>query len=975
MRRFIFGGVCSLTIHIFFGSPQALAKAISFQSHFFAGSNTRIYPQTLFEDQDGFIWLGTKEGLYRYDGNDPIPILFSDSLADPSVTAICQGNDGRIWVGHESGEISYIRGQSLFPFDMEEGHPRARITHMLVDDDGVLWIATYGEGLYFWKKQRLFNFNTDDGLLSDEIYCLAIDEQQQAWVGSDQGINICQLNEGKKQTSSFPKADLLPDQIVQELYFDSKGILWIGTFESGVLRYDPEQSLLSSSGVPWTYGAITQILLIGEDLWIGTKRMGIVVANAENLHAKQHFCRHTGFENDHIFDLIQDREGNVWSAGDQAGLQSAFPYMEWVPLPPELSESNIPSILSDSKERLWAAHGRKLCLLSDMKAPMSPQTIFELPGNNQAGIISMAEGPHGNIWLGTFGDGLYLFDPERGRFRSVSISQEMDQGSILSMVWQDSTIWLATLGGVFSGGHVHDHNHIKLELTQLMAGESSEESGLGTNYVYQVFPDSKGRIWFATDGSGISMLEGGEVQMFGIENGLKGEVIYSITEDEHGNVWISSPGEGIFWFDGTQFHQLSHETGVSSLSPSAMISDQKGHLLLLHEEGIDLLNISQQSIIYFREDRGWGNLHPDLNTVHRDARGQIWIGTHRGIIRYQPLPMDFRSQPETRLDELSIFLREQVDTSHHSFSYAENHLSFNFIGLWYQHPEKVSYSYKLEGHDLDWQHTLDHKVTYPQLRAGKYTFRLKSAVNQQFDKAEVLSYSFRIRRPFWQRSWFYLLCILALVSLGYWFIRTREMRLQHEAQLEQENIRFQFETLRNQVNPHFLFNSFNTLNSIIEDNPTTAVHYVNRLSDFFRNILAYRDTSIITLSEELDLMENYVFLLSERYGDNLSVHLNIPEDLLHHLIPPLTLQMLIENAIKHNVISQKKPLQIEVSVEEDQFLLVQNQIQKKRSPSPSTGLGLENIQKRYQLLGAGDIQISTTDDVFQVSVPLISPGT
>jgi LytS/YehU family sensor histidine kinase len=203
-------------------------------------------------------------------------------------------------------------------------------------------------------------------------------------------------------------------------------------------------------------------------------------------------------------------------------------------------------------------------------------------------------------------------------------------------------------------------------------------------------------------------------------------------------------------------------------------------------------------------------------------------------------------------------------------------------------------------------------------------------------------------------------------------MRTRERRLHQQARLEQEKIRFQFETLRNQVNPHFLFNSFNTLVSIIEDEPRAAVSYVNHLSDLFRNMLAYREKTLISLKEELALLETYVFLQQQRYGENLRLEIDLSPELMASLLPPLSLQMLIENAIKHNVISRRRPLTIRMFARGDQSLVIHNPLQQKRQAAPSTKLGLENIRKRYQLLGAGEVQVIHTESYFEVVVPLVS---
>ena len=178
------------------------------------------------------------------------------------------------------------------------------------------------------------------------------------------------------------------------------------------------------------------------------------------------------------------------------------------------------------------------------------------------------------------------------------------------------------------------------------------------------------------------------------------------------------------------------------------------------------------------------------------------------------------------------------------------------------------------------------------------------------------------------------------------------------------------EGLKSQVNPHFLFNSLNTLIYIIPENTDRAIQFVQKLSKVYRYILEIRDKKLIPLEEELDFLHSYIFLLKERFGDNLEVNLSIPSDILVQQVVPLSLQILFENAIKHNIISDKHPLKIEVFFK-DEKLVVQNNLQLKKQAMPSTKVGLQNIKNRYAFFTDEKVDINDDGPYFKVTLPLI----
>lgn len=204
----------------------------------------------------------------------------------------------------------------------------------------------------------------------------------------------------------------------------------------------------------------------------------------------------------------------------------------------------------------------------------------------------------------------------------------------------------------------------------------------------------------------------------------------------------------------------------------------------------------------------------------------------------------------------------------------------------------------------------------------------------------------------------------------YYFEQWRTSIRQNE-DLKNQQIRTQFEVLQNQMSPHFLFNSLNTLTTLIAEDQKVAMSFTEKLSEVYRYILQHREMELVPLKCELEFVKNYAYLLQMRYPENLSVVFNVEETYHNTNIAPLTLQMLIENSIKHNIISKAHPLQISVYVENGKSIVVKNNLQKKKTIEKSTKTGLQNIKKRYQYFGKDNIDIITTPKNFMVAIPLI----
>lgn len=947
--------ILSILAVILIKSVSLLGQEFYFKNHPVAEPLKEAKFDLVLESRSGYLWFGTSIGLIGYDGLKYEPFFASDTLTNNVVSAIYEDVNQRLWVGYKDGAIFYLdRTQRLRPWLPEEGWPKVPITSFGEDDKNGFWFSTYGEGVYFYRNQRMYNFDTDDGLLGNDCYMMAKCHIGEFWVATDGGISVCSIEEDKKVIENFTREDGLPDDIVRFLLPDTQGNVWIGTHDQGFCYYKSDEKDFSHHFPNWDYGLVNTLELFdNRELWIGTDGEGLLKYDLQTKQLSK--ISKPTFDNTKIFDLLKDGEGNLWVLSNQGEIQSTQRQFSF--LSTDLGPTQ--AILTDRANVLWI--GTQHGLYSYQSQGLIQQHLSPLIEH----VISLYQDQFGNIWIGTFGEGVYCYNPQTKQVRQITERDGLTNSSILSIAGKDETLWLATLGGVTE---INCEENILRNKT-LKSRNFNREMGLGTNFIYKVFIDSRGRTWFGTDGKGISVLEEGEIKNYNRADSLEIKAVYSITEDKKGNIWFSTAKMGLFKFDGENFYRFTHKEGLQNHSILSLRTDEKGNIIIVHPLGMDILNPDSERFTYYAEAVGFSNFDPNLNTSCVDNLGNIWIGGQSQIVKYHPLEEDLILWPRVKLKSVSVFL-EPVDFQiKNSYDYNQNSFVFDYVGLWYNNPNQVKYRYKIEGFDHDWITTGDRQIIYSNLPPGNYEFKLSSTFNELFEEKPQISYAFRINAPLWERDWVIFLAAFFTVGLVFLIIKQRERRLERVALLKKEKIESQFEALKSQINPHFLFNSFNTLVTIIEETPAVAVEYVEKLSDFYRSIIQYREKDLISLEEEIALVKNYTYLLKKRYGENLKLKFNLNGQ--NGYVAPLTLQMLVENAIKHNVISQSKPLEIEVNDRKANYICIQNNLQQKINQEKSTGFGLQNIATRYSLLSDKKIEIKESEESFSVSIPLI----
>ncbi|WP_462253648.1 sensor histidine kinase [Ferruginibacter sp.] len=947
---------------------KSTAQVFGYKSFKLLEDNQPFKINTLYKTTDGFIYAGTTNGLYTFDGKKFDKINFSPAAKD-TVTAVFEDDKKQIWSGFKNGKIAKKINNQLQYFEPEEGTPKVAITAFLQDKQNNIWFATNGEGIYYFTNSHLYLINEAEGLSDKYVHALALTDNGDVLAATDQGINICKVNGAKKTVEIIGPKNGLPDYYITAITPAGNNSFWIGMQEKGFCLYNhtTKQIIVPTAASNWNYGQVNSILATPNNLWIATQENSLFKLSDTAKSIKNVFP--TASDKNNISNLLSDNEGNIWMTGAAELICSSADKLTLLPLYDKAVYATIHTILSDYENNIWVGTDGGLIkyILSANKIETKNYRIKELTAKTD--ITGLYQDMFHNIWISVMGEGIFVLNPITGSYRNINENPLLKKASVLSITGTGNTICAGGLEGVATIFELTESN--KNITANYNYTNYNDIPNIGNNYIHSVYKDKMGRLWFGTDGKGVTVLQNGKFINFNKSNGLKDDHIYSFTEDAKGNIWFNTKDAGIYCYNGTAFKNYSLTDGKSDLKITSIKTDKLGNIIIVNEKGIDILNSATGSVTYLNNAQGIPDVNTAIESVATDSSGNILLSTSGGIVVYSPVTKTIH-QPTTIITSIQLFLQTIDKDAEPHFNHNENGFTFNFTGLYYTNPDEVHYQYKLDGWDTSWIATKDQSIPFPNLRPGKYIFHVRSSVNENFENATEAKYTFTISSPFWKRWWFILLCTASGALLLFLYMRWRENNIKKLQHLQNEKIQFQFQVLRNQINPHFLFNSFNTLISTIEENPKNAVGYVEQLSEFFRNIVNYRDKDIISLGEEINLLNTYFYLQQKRYGNNLKLNINISEaEKKQIFIPPLTLQLLLENAIKHNAVSKETILIIDLFMQKETRLIMRNNINPKLSTEAGTGMGLQNIINRYAILSKEAVAVTNENNYFTVSLPAL----
>jgi len=604
------------------------------------------------------------------------------------------------------------------------------------------------------------------------------------------------------------------------------------------------------------------------------------------------------------------------------------------------------TIIQINDQELWEGTENGINRYLDFTAGKNGQLNFT-PLHAKTPVVNMVrKGDH--IFAATMGNGVYKLNKNGEILQRLSTDDGLVHDNILSMKLYESDLWMTTLGGLsvvdVETFTVHDNYSVK--------------DGLPATYIYDIELVNED-VFLGTDGMGLVSWNYVTGHTERIDLGIDNAVIYNIDRQTE-KLWVSVEDHGVVEIDSGKVRHHNENSGLSTNQIVDIVTDDE-FVFLAHELGVDVITTKDEAFSIHNRNREELNLHA----------GALFNG--KLIVSYGGHFLVFN--PTEPLPEPSITLYEpshgyiSKSKKSNKFKTTDNSFEFKYSGVWNKTPKRLTYAYRLVGSESDWFYTQEQRVFYNNLGAGNYSFQVGAVLHENTEPTSTESYQFIVLKPFYLQTSFLLLLTGFLVLTAFFLQKNREKGLLKKQELAQAKLKLEYDHLKNQINPHFLHNSFNSLSLLIEENPKNAVNYVNKLSRFFRRSLQSNPNQTVPIAEEVSLVEDYVALQQLRFGDKLKITNRIPSD-IEVFVVPMALQLLVENALKHNEISSENPLTVELFVE-NQYFVVQNNKLLKTQPLQSTKLGLQNINHQYQMIENKNIIVEDSTDIFRVKLPIL----
>jgi len=963
------------------------------------------------QDKYGFIWIGTSYGLNRFDGIN-VKNYFSNhagqgSLNDNLIESLYCDAKGNLWIGSIKGLNRYDYAQNRFiKYTTSKD---VIITDMHEDKNGHIWLAT-DDGLWMVSESdtsiQKFTRNNDPGFVkkfSGIIQQIVVSPGGDWYLASSHGIKIFNpllftYSEIKHDTLS--KFSISGD-IVYSIALDSSGQLWAGCVspKSILNKIDLQNHTVklydyfSSPEKKWTNNLIRNILVDKKGrLWVSSTYAGLSLYNEEgdNFYDYQRdpLLANSIIDNSNI-SIYQDHDGTIWMGSSGYGLSYFSPGKNLFSIihSSKYESNSLQDIwcraaCEDRQGNLWLGTGKGVSKYDRTKQSF---TVFlnedgKKPIIQSNSVRSLLLDDMGDIWIGT-AKGL-------NRYRTSTGAMEFfdeKQGMPLSFFWmmakdKSGGVWMGTTWGLFR--YIRKENRF----------DNLSKDAVLSKYAYQniqaLFTDSHNRLWIGILNVGLVIydLEQKKQKLLTIKDSLISDTRFSsFAEDENGIIWIGSEN-GLTAYDPSRncSRFFTRENGLPSDRTNNLMIDKFNRLWIGTSNGLCVLNKDRDNFRRFDVNDGLLTNQFNEQSAFCTRDGMFIFPTYKGFAMFRP--EDYKENQSVVPVYITSFKvsdkefktgKNVEDLNKIRLRHNQNFFNIELAGLNYMNPLQCSYAYKLEPFDKDWIFTRKREINYTNVPAGDYTFRYKVITDNPDWNVPEKTMQIFIKEIFYKTWWFKSFVLLIIVAGLIAFIRyrighrERILVLQNKAQmLEKEKTLVMYENLKQHLNPHFLFNSLTSLSSLIRIDQREAGNFLDRMSKIYRYILKNRDNETVPLGEELKFVDLYIQLQKTRFEKGLHVNVNINEEYHHRKIAPVTLQNLVENAIKHNIADPDTPLIIELFIEND-YLVVRNNLQKKNFVETSNKQGLFNMESLYRYLGSKPMIIEEDENYFTVKIPLI----
>ena len=929
------------------------------------------------QTHDGYLWVGTREGLARFDG---VRFTVVDDVAAPYlkqslISALCVSRDGSLWIASESNGVTRLQDGIFTHFLKADGLPDNQIQCLLESRDGGLWIG--GEtGLARYKEGRFTLFPDVEMLHNNSVKALCEDAQGILRIATVTGL-VSVDSEGTVSTNNF---SIGPVQgVLKAAAVDRRGRLWLGSTygllsltDAGPGKYTANKTVT---------GKITTA--IHEDqagqLWVGTFN-GLMRRNGDNPNLPEWSNQHV--VDDLINTIYEDREQTLWIGG-RDGLYRLSP-ARFVTLTTQdgLPGNNVVSVLEDHTGAMWFATWS-----GGVTRRMGGKftTVTMTNGLTSDKVLSLHESHDGRLWVGMD----YLGGLNR---LSAKLANDVPPvsgllASPIRVIHEDDTgaLWVGTGKGL----NVIRGNQVTVY---------TPTNGLAGSDVKAICVDRQGAIWIGTDG-GLSRWTGNGFTNLTTQQGLSQNHINAIYADAAGELWIGTKSGGLNRIKGGRITSYTTKQGLFNDDVLEILEDAAGHLWMSCRRGIfrvnrrelddfDLGKVTKISCTTFGREDGLATVQ--CSGVAKPAGwksrdGRLWFATIRGVVAVEP-DIKINDQPPAVVIE-DILVDQQVLRASGSRPTEDSillippgsgRIEIHYTALSLQAAEKNRFKYRLEGVDADWTEVGHQRVAYyNNVLPGRYRFRVIACNNDGVWNETGAAVALRLEPHFWQTWWFRAMGVGGLVLMMGLIYRARVARLR-----ALENLRVRIAAdLHDDVGSRLTKVAMVTELADRETGPDDPgkIHIQN-ITRTVRDITRAMDEIVWTINPRNDTLENlanYIFHYAQEYFQDTGVRcrLDLPSDLpdqnisteeRHHLF--MVVKEALNNILKHAAATEVR-IGLALTDEHVTIVIADNGHGIAAGRPDATGEGMTNMRERLEKIG-GEFKLRSTSDGTTITLRL-----